>query len=61
MTYFNHREIKLEEAIEAYLCSPEGGFIKGSDKNFDARLAFDTQTLLSFVKSTQPKAWEPIR
>lgn len=58
MTHFNHREIKLEEAIEAYLCSPEGGFIKGSDKNFDARLALDTQTLLSFVKSTQPKAWE---
>lgn len=58
MTYFNHREIKLEEAIEAYLCSPEGGFIKGSDKNFDARLALDTQTLLSFVKSTQTKAWE---
>lgn len=58
MTHFNHREIKLEEAIEAYLCSPEGGFIKGSDKNFDARLALDTQTLLSFVKSTQSKAWE---
>ena len=56
MSQFNHREIKLEEAIEAYLCSPEGGFIKGSDKNFDARLALDPQTLLSFVKSTQPKA-----
>lgn len=58
MAQFNHKEIKLEEAIEAYLCSEEGGYVKGSDKKFNAESALDEGALISFVRRTQSKAWE---
>ena len=58
MSQFNHKEIKLEEAIEAFLCSSEGGYSKGNDKSFNAVSALDESVLLGFIKQSQPKAWE---
>lgn len=58
MSQFNHKEIKLEETIEAFLCSSEGGYSKGNDKSFNAVSALDESVLLSFIKQSQPKEWE---
>ena len=54
---FDHREKKLEEAIEHYLIT-EGGYIKGGANSFDKDLALETHTLLTFIRNTQPKEWE---
>lgn len=54
---FNHREIKLEEAIEHFL-TQEGGYQKGDPSSYNKDLALDTKTLLTFIQSTQPKEWE---
>lgn len=57
MPDFDHREKKLEEAIEYYLTT-EGGYIKGSASSYDKERALEPQTLLTFIKNTQPKEWE---
>lgn len=54
----NLKEINLEAAIEAYLTSDMGGYAKGNPDKFDRKLALDKDTLIEFVKNTQPKAWE---
>lgn len=54
---FDHREKKLEEAIEHYLTT-EGGYIKGGANSFDRKLALDTHTLFAFIANTQEKEWE---
>ncbi len=54
---FNHREVKLEEAIEHFL-TQEGGYQKGDSSSYNKELALDTKTLLSFVQNTHPKEWE---
>ncbi|MHB8276686.1 MAG: type I restriction endonuclease subunit R [Candidatus Humimicrobiaceae bacterium] len=56
MPDFDHREVKLEEAIE-YFLTTYGGYIKGDANFFNKDLALDTHTLLSFIKDTQPKEW----
>lgn len=56
----NEEELKervFEEAIEDYLIT-KGGYEKGNPKNFDRELALDTDTLISFIKKSQPKKWE---
>ncbi len=56
----NEEELKekaFEEAIEQYLIT-EGGYIKGNPKNFNRELALDNETLIEFIKKTQPKKWE---
>ena len=53
----NLKEINLEEAIEHSLITL-GGYQKGNPANFDRKLALDTETLLNFIKTTQPKAWK---
>ncbi|NAS19607.1 DEAD/DEAH box helicase family protein [Clostridium butyricum] len=56
----NEEELKekaFEEAIEEYLTT-KGGYEKGNPKNFNRELALDTDTLIDFVKKTQPKKWE---
>ncbi|MFZ5945121.1 MAG: type I restriction endonuclease subunit R, partial [Bacillota bacterium] len=60
MSDFDHREKKLEEAIEYYLTN-EGGYIKGNAASFNKELALDTTTLLTFVKNTQSKEWDKYR
>lgn len=57
MPDFNHKEIKLEEAIE-YFLTTNGEYVKGDPSSFSKELALDTRTLLSFIKTTQPKEWE---
>jgi len=56
MPDFDHKEKKLEEAIEHYL-NEYGGYIKGDEISFDKDLALEPQTLLSFIGTTQPKEW----
>lgn len=51
------KEKAFEEAIEEYLIT-KGGYEKGNPRNFNRELALDTETLINFVKKTQPKKWE---
>lgn len=70
------KEKNLEEDIEAFLCSPAGGFLKCADKHSLLYVedgtyqmvgggymehrdrALDAATLVNFIQTTQPKAWE---
>ena len=57
MTDFDYKEKRFEQDIEEYLTT-HGGYIKGDPKAFDRKLALDTETFLSFIKTSQPKTWE---
>ncbi|MBR2886169.1 MAG: type I restriction endonuclease subunit R [Clostridia bacterium] len=57
MPDFDFTEKRFEQDIEYYLCN-HGGYIKGDPKAFDRKLALDVKTFVSFIKSTQPNAWE---
>ena len=57
MSDFDVKEKRFEEDIENYLCT-EGGYIKSNPKTFDRKIALDKDTFISFIKSSQPKAWE---
>lgn len=50
-------EKQFESDIE-YSLLTYGGYEKGDPKAFDRALALDVQTLIGFVKDTQPKSWE---
>lgn len=70
------KEKNLEEDIESFLCSPEGGFFKCDDRHslfyvedgtyqmvgggyMEHRdRALDAATLVNFIQTTQPKAWD---
>ena len=70
------KEKNLEEDIEAFLCSEEGGYLKCDDRHslcyvedgtyqmvdggymaYRSR-ALDATTLVDFIQTAQPKAWE---
>ncbi|SFH39192.1 type I restriction endonuclease subunit R [Pontibacter chinhatensis] len=51
-----HTEQTFEEAIESFLIE-EGGYTKGDRYNFNKDLALDRTVALSFLQTTQPKAW----
>ena len=51
------KELNFEQAIEKYLIE-EAGYQKGNTLVFDRQLAMDTETLLTFIKTTQPKKWD---
>ena len=57
MSDLNLTEKQFESDIE-YSLLTYGGYEKGNPKAFDRALALDIQTLISFVKDTQPKSWE---
>lgn len=57
MSDFDYKEKRFEQDIEEYLTT-KGGYIKGNPKAFDRSLAFDVNTFVSFIKTSQPKAWE---
>lgn len=57
MTEFDVKEKRFEDDIEASLCTA-GGYSKGDPKAFDRKTALDTGTLISFIKSSQPKQWD---
>lgn len=49
-------EKRFEEDIEAFLISAEGGYTKTTD-TYDPALGLYVNTLINFVKATQPKEW----
>lgn len=49
-------EKRFESDIEAFFISPEGGYAKGCDR-YDTRLGVFQNTLIDFIKRTQPKEW----
>jgi len=57
MTPNSLKEKAFESDIEQYLIT-EGGYSKGSQKNYDKDRAIDLDTLIGFVSATQPKEWE---
>ncbi len=59
MNDFCVKEKQFEEDIEASLLT-RGGYVKGNPKNFDRKLALDTQTFLNFIKVSQPKEWKKL-
>lgn len=50
-------EKQFETDIEAFLLTEEGGYTKPTEK-YDAEAGFYVDTLIGFVKATQPKEWE---
>lgn len=56
MPDFDVREKRFEQDIEESLCTA-GGYQRGNPKAFDRKLALDKDTLLAFIKSSQPKEW----
>lgn len=70
------KEKNLEEDIESFLCSPEGGFFKCDDRHSLLYVedgtyqmvgggymehrdrALDAATLVNFIQTTRPKAWD---
>lgn len=53
-------EKQFESNIEAFLISPAGGYEKATDTGYisSAGMALDIQTLVEFVKETQPVTWK---
>lgn len=55
-------EKQFEANIEAFLISPAGGYTKATDAGYRAPesvgMALDIQTLVDFVKKTQPVMWQ---
>ena len=52
-----HTEKRFEEDIETFFLSPEGGYSKCAD-SYDPKLGLYPDTLIHFIKDTQPKAWQ---
>lgn len=52
-----HKEIAFEDAIEASLLSPGGGWVAGDPHDYDAGLGLDLKQLFAFVAESQPKEW----
>lgn len=57
MSDFDYKEKRFEQDIEEFLTT-RGGYSKGDPKAFDRTLALDVNTFVSFIKTSQPKAWE---
>jgi type I restriction enzyme R subunit len=53
-------EQAFEDAIEDSLCH-SGGYVKGIPANFSKDLAFDKDTVLEFIKSSQPESWQKLQ
>jgi type I restriction enzyme R subunit len=51
-------EKRFESDIEAFLLSKKGGYTKGSSQDFDKKKGLFYETLLHFIKTTQPKQWK---
>lgn len=49
-------EKRLEQDIESFFLSPAGGYTKNKDA-YDPKLGLYVDTLINFVKATQPKEW----
>ena len=49
-------ERRFEENIEAAFLSAAGGYVKGND-TYDARAGLYVETLINFIRKTQPREW----
>ena len=49
-------EKRFESDIEASFLSPVGGYVKGTD-TYDPKLGLYVNTLIDFIRKTQPKEW----
>ncbi len=52
-------EKAFEDAIENSLLE-KGGYIKGNPEDFNREMALDPKAIISFIKESQPKAWEKL-
>lgn len=50
-------EKRFESDIEAFLLSPAGGYVKGTQATYDKARALDMAVLMAFLEKTQAKAW----
>lgn len=57
MSDFDVKEKRFEQDIEEFLIS-QGDYAEGNPQNFDRKLGLDITTFISFIKTSQPKAWE---
>ena len=57
MAIYESNEKRFESDIEDSFLSPAGGYVKGTD-SYDPKLGLYVDTLISFIRETQPKAWE---
>jgi len=51
-----HTEKRFEQDIESFLLSPQGGYTHTTD-TYDPDVGLYTDTLIGFIKSTQPREW----
>ena len=55
-------EKQFEQDIESFLISPAGGWQKASDAGYrasmDSGMALDLDTLVGFIRATQPIQWQ---
>ena len=51
------QERNFEADIERWLLE-KGGYTKGNQKTYDKERAIDLTTLIAFLATTQPKAWD---
>ena len=56
MNSFDYKEQRFESDIEAFFLSAEGGYTKTAD-TYDANAGLYVNTLIDFIKATQPKEW----
>ena len=57
MAITDDTEKRFEADIETYLLSPEGGYTRNKTA-YDAELGLYPETLVAFVKASQPKEWK---
>ena len=53
----DYKEKRFEEDIESFLLN-NGGYVTGNMMSYDAEKAIDMETLITFIKASQPKQWE---
>ena len=51
-------EKRFESDIETFLLSAKGGYTKLTSADFDRKKGLFFNTLLQFIKTTQPKMWK---
>lgn len=56
MSIDSTNEKRFESDIESFLISSAGGYIKGDD-TYDPKLGLYVDSLIDFIKDTQPKEW----
>ncbi len=54
-----HTEDRLEKAIE-YSLLKNGGYVKGSNPDFNKELALEPKRVIEFIKATQDNLWQSL-